>query len=204
MMLCRKNKIGEGWQYAVYDIGNKQVYKKFHSKWRLFWIITKTIFPFKYNSIWKIPSYVKSSRRRAMDSFRFLNACHIEKKLIGNFVQKNDLDFVQDKVVPLGQYLDKCSLLEGKKVIDDFVALNKIFLQKGFIDKSFNIGKNFGINKSNSVILIDIGELYSDPREIKKQIQNRAWTKHYVVEHISEELRAYFVQQMDDNFLKKF
>ena len=161
-------KIGEGWQYSTYDIGNGRVYKKFHSKPRAYWNIIKTTFPFNKNPIWRIPSYARSSRLQALESFNFLEKSEINRSLFGNFIRKNHLDFEQDKVITIKDHLKIISTEDGEKIIDDFIKLNKHFIQKGFIEKSFNIGQNFGVNSNRDIVLIDIGELWSDPEKIRK------------------------------------
>jgi len=105
---------------------------------------------------------------RAVASLHFLEENNIDKSLCGNWVKKDGLDIEQDKVIPISEYLKRCAISEGKNIINEFIALNKVFVRKGFIDKSFNICKNFGIDEKNNVILIDIGELYNDIHEIKE------------------------------------
>jgi hypothetical protein len=74
-------------------------------------------------------------------------------------------------------------------------------LERGVIDKSFNITKNYGLNEKDEIVLIDIGELFDDPERIKQQCIDRAWDKDYVAGCIeNEDARKYFVQEMDKNF----
>ena len=57
------------------------------------------------------------------------------------------------------------------------------------------------LNKENQIILIDIGELFDDPAQIKKQISDRSWDKKYVAGCIKNvNVREYFTKQMDENF----
>ena len=88
-----------------------------------------------------------------------------------------------------------------KSIVDQFIILNKQLLEKGIIDKSFNITKNYGINEAGELILIDIGELFDSLERIRNQIIRRAWDKHYVAGCIkNEEAREYFIKKMDENF----
>lgn len=63
-------KIGEGWQYSVYDLGNGKVLKKFHSTLRSYWVIFKTIFPFKDDPIWMIPKFSRSMKKTHFDHLK--------------------------------------------------------------------------------------------------------------------------------------
>jgi len=105
----------------------------------------------------------------------------------------NKLDYEQDKVQPLNN--------PNKPLIDKFIIFNKKLLEAGIIDKSFNITKNYGINDSGEIILIDIGELFDDPIRVKKQLLDRVWDKNCVAGCIKDkEVREYFIKEMDKNF----
>ena len=194
-------KVGEGWQYSVYDLENDRVFKKFHSTVKLYWVILKDVFPFKDDSLLKVPSFAKSSKTKALASFKIIKQNKIPASWIGNPKFLNDLDYEQDKAKPLHEVFGNYSTEEIKKIIDKFIIFNKKLLELGVIDKSFNITKNFGLNKSGEIILIDIGELFDNPERIKKQILDRAWDKPYVAGCIADlSAREYFIAQMDQNF----
>jgi hypothetical protein len=194
-------KIGEGWQYSVYDLENGRVLKKFHSLFDSYRIIIKTTFPFNTDPVWAIPGYVKGMKRTAIESFKIIERLKVPMDIIGNpkFVRK--LDFEQDKAIPFHDIFASASIEEAKSYIDRFIEFNKELLKLGLIDKSFNITKNFGVSNSGNVILIDIGELFDDPKQIENQLKTRAWTKHYVCDYIKDPIaREYFISEMDRCF----
>jgi tRNA1(Val) A37 N6-methylase TrmN6 len=84
-----------------------------------------------------------------------------------------------------------------------FAQKNKVVaVENNLIDKSFNIGANFGLNKQGEIVLSDIGELWSNPENIKKQIEKRVWSYDYILRYLpSEKLREYFISKMDQIFL---
>jgi hypothetical protein len=197
-------KIGEGWQYKTYDLQNGRVFKKFHSIFGLYWIILRDIFPFRDDPIWKVPSFVRSSKKKALHSFEIIKGKKVPLLWLGNPKLLNGLNYEQDKTQPLHKVFNKSNTAQIKFFIDKFVWFNKKLLESGVIDKSFNISKNFGLNKNGEIILIDIGELFDDPRRIKKQLKDRAWSASYVVGCIAnKEAREYFIEQMDKNFANK-
>jgi len=197
-------KIGEGWQYRVYDLENGRVFKKFHSIIGLYWIILKETYPFKGDSIWEVPSFAKSSIKKARHSFEILKKGTLPLEWLGNPRFLDKLDYEQDKAQPLHKVFEKSSTAELKMLIDKFIIFNKKLLEKGVIDKSFNITKNFGLNKKSEIILIDIGELFDDPQRIKQQFKDRAWDRNYVSGRIKNiEAQKYFIEQMDKNFRLK-
>jgi hypothetical protein len=194
-------KIGNGWQYDVYDLGNGRVLKKFHSPIKSYWVILKAIFPFKEDSLLKVPSFSRGMKRTALLSFEVLKRNNIPNNWTGNPKFLNALDFEQDKVLPIHDAFLNADISFIKNVIDKFVDFNKQLLKSGIIDKSFNITKNYGLNAKGEIILIDIGELFDDSERINKQRKERAWSKSYVAECIKdEEARNYFITEMDKNF----
>ena len=94
-------KIGEGWQYGVYDLENGRVLKKFHSFIKSYWVVLKTIFPFRDDPMMMIPDFSRSMKRKALVSFEILKRRQIPPAWIGNPKFLNELDFEQDKVRPL-------------------------------------------------------------------------------------------------------
>jgi len=194
-------KIDEGWQYSVYDLNNGRVLKKFHSPIKSYWVILKTIFPFREDSFTKIPKFSKGMKKTALDSFKVLKTKNIPTDWIANPHFLNELDFEQDKALPLHDVFLRSDVSSMKNVIDKFIIFNKRFLDLGVIDKSFNITKNYGLNTKNEIVLIDIGELFDSGDAIKEQLRSRAWNKSYVAGCIqNEEVRSYFIEEMDKNF----
>jgi hypothetical protein len=192
--------LGRGWQYSVYDLGNGRVLKKYNSVPVGYLHIFKTCFPFKDDPVWRLPSYYKGCKETARDSLQKLPTLTLENWKMGNPKILNSLDYEHDKVVPLHDHFGNVDTQAGKQTIDAFIAFNKQLIESGLIDKSFNITKNFGLDVQGRVVLIDIGELFTSPISIEKQIRNRAWSAHYVVDPLPEALRAYFVEEMDKAF----
>jgi len=198
-------KIGEGWQYGVYDLGNGRVLKRFHSPVKSYWVTLKSVFPFRDDPLSSVPSFVKSAKRKALASFETLKKIQIPSAWLGNPKFLDGLDYEQDKATPLHDIFEKSDTATIKIIIDKFIIFNKQLLENGIIDKSFNITRNFGLDEDGNIILIDIGELFDSPERIKKQFADRAWDKKYVAGEIkNKEAREYFIQRMDENFSLDF
>jgi hypothetical protein len=194
-------KLGEGWQYGIYDLGNGRVFKKFHSLPKSYWVILKNTFPFQNDPIGKVPSYSRSVKRKAIESFNVLKRHDIPRTWIGNPKFLTGLDFEQDKCEPLHEAFEKSDTAGIKKLIDRFIDFNKDLFKRGVIDKGFNITKNYGLSKDGAMILTDIGELFDDPQRIRQQLKDRAWDKPYVAGCIkNKEAREYFIARMDEEF----
>lgn len=193
-------RLGRGWQYTVYDLGNGRVLKKYNSTLWAYLIPLRDCFPYIRHPLWKIPSYVRGCKETAQTSLLKVSQGRIEARFMGNPVLKGGLDYEQDKVEPLQDYFRRASVKESKDAIDSFVRLNYLLLEKGMIDKSFNICKNFGKNNNGEIIIIDLGELYSSEAAIRRQREKRAWAMPYVLYSLPKEVRVYFIEQMDKNF----
>lgn len=194
-------KIGEGWQYSVYDLENGRVLKKFHSFIQSYWVILKTIFPSKDDPLMMVPDFSRSMKKKALASFAILKRKNIPSDWLGNPRFINELDFEQDKAKPLHDVFANSDVFTTKQVIDKFILFNKRLLEMEVIDKSFNITKNYGLNEKDEIVLIDIGELFDDPVQINQQCVNHAWDRNYVSGCIqNEHARKYFIEEMNKNF----
>jgi hypothetical protein len=196
--------LGRGWQYSVYDLGNGRVIKKHNSRLTAYLVMLKACFPYIKHPIWKFSEYYQSIYNNAVDSMRKIQATHLNMKLFGNpKILENGYEYEQDISRSIDLYVANINLEEGKKIIDKFIQLNHLLVENNLIDKSFNMGRNFGVNQNGEVILIDLGELYSNPDNIKKQISKKMWRESYVLNAVPKKLQAYFLEQMDKNFYEK-
>lgn len=189
--------LGRGWQYSVYDLENGRVIKKMNSRFLAYLQMLKGCFPYTKLGINQFPKMFQASVNMATNSIRSLKKISFDKKLLGNpkFFE-NSLEYEQDKIIPVEDYLKTISVEEGKKAIDEFYNFNINLISLGFIDKSFAIAKNFGIDHQGKIILSDLGELYFSP-ELRNQIQKRPWAANYVIKPLPKNLRNYFVEKMD-------
>jgi len=193
-------KIGRGWQYTVYYIGNNRVRKIFNTKKQAFSIFIKECFPYTKFPVWKFSKLRGELMDKAKVSISWVKDTNLDPSLFGNPTILNETDYEQDMVVPLDRHLQEISLDHGKAVTDEFIELNKFFVANNVIDKSFLIGKNYGVNKQGKIILTDIGELFIGKEKIEKQIKLKPWDHSYVTKTLPKKLRSYFIESMNRNF----
>lgn len=153
-------------------------------------------FPYTQHAIWKIPGFYRGCRNDAVESIHKLTQLKLEPWMLGNPNFLGELNYEQDKLVPLHQHLKHLDQGAGEEVIDRFVEFIKTLLEYGLIDKGFNITQNFAIDLENRIILMDLGELFSGDRAVL-QITKRAWSAKYVLEGIPENLRGCFLEKME-------
>ncbi len=194
--------LGRGWQYSAYDLGNGRVLKKRNTKLQAYRTMLVDCFPYTKMSFTKFPDFYKWGGEEARGSLQKILNSTIDQSVFGHpKILDNGIDYEQDKAVPIKDYLKTASFLDSKLVVDKFIELNKILVKSKLIDKSFNIGKNFGLNEKGEIVLIDLGEIWSSPENIQKQITNKAWMRPYVLKPMpSKELLAYFITRMNESF----
>src|SRR5579863_8707903 len=137
-------KLGQGWQYTTYDLENGRVLKKFHSLIKSYWVLSRDMFPFNSDPLWELPGFSRNSKEKALASLEILKKGIIPSEWIGNPKFLNGLDYEQDKARPLHDVFLNLDTGAIKSLIDEFITFNKKLLDKGIIDKGFNITKNYG------------------------------------------------------------
>ncbi|OGF83341.1 hypothetical protein A3B18_02025 [Candidatus Giovannonibacteria bacterium RIFCSPLOWO2_01_FULL_46_13] len=192
-------KLGEGWQYSVYNLGNGRVLKKYHHWLSSAWVMFKDLLNEKEHSIFEIPSFIVDLDGKAKESIKIIGRRTIPMSWLGNPKFLNDLDYEQDKVIPLHAVFESSTTAQINEIIDVVLDFNKELLARGVIDKSFNITKNYGLDKKSKIVLIDFGELYDEPANIRKQLTKKIWHKSYVGGYIKDlDARKYFLEKMDE------
>jgi hypothetical protein len=197
-------KINQGWQYTVYDLANGRVLKKINSTLANYFIIVRDTFPFIKHPLWKIPSKVKRCRQEAFESMRILRATKVDCWRLGNPRVLSKCSYEQDKVISVRQYWQNFLPAEKKKIINDFVELNKYLVANFFIDRNFCLADNFSINGDGKIIMSDLGEIIADPQKIQACLRERPWASPDVTNALPQDLQSYFIDKMDETFYGKY
>jgi hypothetical protein len=191
-------KIGEGYFYNVFDIGNQRVFKK----GKKFIDIAKNVRGNSKNFF--VQTFVKAS-------WHFFSCFHATKKiqkkvtkypnLLGVFGNPNFLSCVnyeQDKITPLMDYFASHNEDENKIMVDKYVSLIETLLEYGIHDYVYKFKNSYGINKEGNLIMVDFNEVtFSKSRTIQFVIENqweneaqfRKYENGNLKEYIGEKLR---------------
>ena len=193
-------KLGRGWQYTTYDIGGNRVLKKLNSKLIAYCVLLHDCFPYITHPFWKFPTYYKRCKSEAAQSLESVKQNTINSSMLGNPVIHDDLSYEQDMLTPLRICLERGTVEQGEKIIDDFAVFNKILIEHSIIDRNFLITDNFGMNSRGEIVLMDLGELYFNKEMIQKHITEQPWKSEDVILSLPKTLRAYFIKKMDESF----
>lgn len=189
-------KIGRGWQYTVYDIGNNRVLKKQNTYIQTFWQIFFYRFPFNIKRAFR-GNY--KMIRHANESIAFLRTSIIPSQYLANPKFLSDNSYEQDKVVPINIYFKKHNLDQNKLVIHRYIELCFIFWEYGFGDVPFKLNKNYGVNSNGEVVLFDLGELYFTKEKALERVNSKHWYKTNIKDN---KVKEYYVHLMDTFFTK--
>lgn len=193
--------LGRGWQYTVYDLGGGRVLKRHNSALAACYIMLHDSFPYIHHPLWVLPRLHREAQAAACRSLSTLRSHTLEPWMLANPTLRDDDSYEQDKVTPLDLLLRSASREEGERLIDAFVAFNRELVSAHLIDKSFDIGNNFGLDSQRRVVLIDLGELVCEREAIEAQMRARIWSAHYVLSGVPQRLHAYFLAKMDEAFM---
>lgn len=200
MKLSHYKKIGTGYFYTVYDIGNGRVRKK---------IKNKILFCFHIFlcEIWQL-----NVIRQLRDSFAILKKIPgiyqkiqmvPKQSLFGNPVFLDKLNYDQDKVIIINEIIHTKSFQETCRIIDDYILLIQELWKYGMHEKIHNFTINNGINEQGQVILIDFNEVIFDPVEIKKRIADKIYQTRFSYKQLPHHIKKYYQEQMDTHITIK-
>ena len=194
-------KIGRGWQYVVYDLGNGRVRKQKYLKIAQYALIyldtcsSKNHFP--VIEAYKEMQRVNSDERASVEYVKKIDTI-LDKNILGNPVFVSSKVYEQDKVVPLRDALREVSFARGKEILDKYRELIYRTWEYGFSDRIFNFTINNGLTSTGEIIQLDFGELAFDKDEVRKRIFERRWLKSWSYLTFPEgELKRYYEILMD-------
>lgn len=190
-------KIGEGYYYNVYDIGNDRVYKKIKSKIRIFFfiLISRVFHPDffrEYKNVTNSSENVKIKYKEIKDECNDLS-------LLGNpKFKENILEYTQDKVLIIKKFLEKSKTEEQKEIVEKYILLIKKLWAYGISDRVFNFTVNNGLNKNEDLILLDFNEITFSQKDIEEDIKKEIWIHRWSFSHLNPEIKNYYKKRMKE------
>lgn len=196
----RKNGyIGNWVQYFVYDLFNWKVLKRktsFLKKLQIFhgwWpdLEYKILLKYSFNTT----KDTKLAKKYILNNKNLLH-------LFGNPEYPNKFfgkyDFIQDKLTPLDRYLQNNNFEDNKIVLMKYISFLLDNWKYGFCDKIFNFDRNFWVDENWNMIMLDFGELSFSKNEVEESINQKIWLIRESYMDLSEELKLYFKNIMDE------
>lgn len=193
-------KIGQGYYYNVYDLGNGRVVKNIKSRFDRFFTICK-LSAFFLPVVWSEFSRSEVERQKIPGLYKTLQTQERDLSILGNPKFINETDYEQDLVIVLDDALKASDLNQQKKLIDLFIESIFSNWKQGFSERVFNFTINNGLDKNGKVVLLDFDEITFEKSEALKRINNKRWLRAASLRFFeftySKELKDYYIVQME-------
>src|ERR1700712_5392849 len=197
-MFNGNKKVGEGYYYLVYDIGNGRVIKKQKKNIRFFLYILYI----NKTSLQGISEYKKALRNiniiRA--SYDKLVGLIPDLSIIGNPIFIGGINYTQDNAAQLKDVLANKSEAESINLLEEFIKVIKELWKYGCHEKSLNFFTNFGLSKDGKVILIDFNEITFNKADVIADVKKMKWLNNWSYAHLPEKLQNYYRQRLKEEF----
>lgn len=193
--------LAEGFQYKVYTIDDQKVFKEelgyLNRLFKIFKITRSRNFSF-LNSIKK----AIISDRKNKESLRIMKdkLKNIPTEIFADpeFVG-NTSNFTQNKVLIINQFLKKSEDIEVKRIIDEYVELQKRFWSYGMHDAVHKFQSNYGVDSQRKLVCIDFGEFVFNKEDVKNNIEKKGWLKRSSYQKWEDsEIKRYYTEKMNE------
>lgn len=186
-------KVGQGLQFNVYSNRNKVIKKSTSKIQRASKLIKWT--PGLLLKPIKLMNEINKSVLIGKNSIDNIRKSGIDLELLANPIfNKNEIQ--QDKVEILSDYLRR-DFEKSKIWIDKFIELMVECWKNGFSERVFNLTINNGVDKEGRVVLIDLGELTFEKKEVRNAIKIKRWEKSWSFNcDMNKEVKEYYKKQM--------
>jgi hypothetical protein len=188
--------IGRGLQYEAYLTEDNRVLKKPTT----FWTKCFRLMDWGYKNPFKVFWEAVSVTRIAEESVTFIrtHSSTLDLRIFGNPVFDSDeLSYIQDRALTIGDYFESHTLEENKKIIDAYISTMVYMWRYGIADSIFNFTCNNAVTNEGKVIVIDLGEFVFSKREAALLIKQRKWLTQHSYTHLNNQiLKQYFKDQM--------
>jgi hypothetical protein len=193
---CVMRKIGEGYFYNVYDLGNGRVLKKVKSGPALFFGILKKNF-----GHWRIFREYKKAIRQLVNMDELYKQMLQQIKepwMLGNPEFIDGISYTQDKVTVLKDVLHQnSSEVMFKKYVELYIDHIKLFWNYGCHELVYNFTINTGVDSNGRLIAIDFNEVTFAKDNAIKSITDSEWLHRWSYYCMSSSEKKYYKQRME-------
>lgn len=169
--------LSRGAQFSV-TVGGETVYKKLHSVEESVAVFRSWGFGLLGKDINQLAVSKLDQAKATLSKIQELLKSHPELAAsLANPRIEDNWDYKQDKVTVFGAALRHSSRTQAKILIDKFIDLWLYHLEYGLADLVFNPTVNYGVNKDNNVVLIDLGEPTFEREDMIRAVSEKEWKR---------------------------
>ncbi len=198
--------LAEGFEYKVYLIENSRVFKKKINYLNRLFKIFKITRKRKFSLIQSCIKSFVSDRKNSLALIEIKKRLKtIPNQLFANPVFiKNSLNFTQDFVITVDEYLKSSDTQEMKRVVDDHIRFQETLWTYSVHDGVYKFQSNYGINSSGKLVCIDFGEYIFTKDEVLKNIEKHKWLNRTSYKNWSDkEVKDYYTKKMEESITKE-
>lgn len=187
-------RLGAGWQYNAYDLGQGRVLKVPRSHAERMRIALSLYGTMPGYSRAQAAAWAENVHATTMRSYCLLEQAlpHIDAALLGNPTLLGHGIYEQDRLVILADAFARHGFTTNTDTIDAFIETTHTLWRWGLGEGVFNFTVNFGIAASGAVVLCDLGELTQCRSTVGRAIANQVWLERWSFANLPDErLRSY-------------
>jgi len=186
-------KIGQGLQFKVYDLGNGRVLKLPTSRLSMFTRLLLWTPSYFYHPFNLVQEATKIRDERT-ESLLGVQRRTIPLSLLAHpLISLSRIE--QDKVTVLKNYLSTYE--QAQTWIDKYISFIFECWKHGFSERTYNLTVNNGVNSSGEIVLLDFGELTFSHDHVAHAISIRRWEKAWsFTKDLDERVKTYYSKQM--------
>jgi hypothetical protein len=189
-------KIGEGYYYNVYDIGNGRVLKKQKDKFSIFFHILVTSKGSVIHAYKKSKEVSNTILKLRKEYEEILNKVS-DTSLLGNPTLLQGIDYTQDKADRVREDVNLLSEQQFTLLIINYTNLIKQLWTFGINESVYNFTLNNGYNTEGEYILVDFNEVTFDIEKVLQDIKSKFWLGQWAYQLLSETHKKIFRELME-------
>lgn len=168
-------KLGEGYYYRVYALGNARVLKRQTTSLSK---LRKLVSWYNLSpaATLKAALSLHAKKSASLNQSKRLAAIPALQEALGNPRFVNTWEYEQDRAIPLQEFERTSSDGEFLRYVDEYTALVKSLWEYGYADKVFNFTLNAGVSRgTGKVILLDFNEFTERKEKAADHIRREKW-----------------------------
>lgn len=187
-------RIGSGYYYNVFDLGNGRVRKLEKSFLERF--IHIAAFEKTPRNIF---AQLRLTGRKAelRKEYEQLLAA-VDPALLGHPRLLAGLAYEQDWATVLEEIVKYSPEAKVRHVIDQYVELVLLSWEYGFSDRVYNFTINNGLTKEGRIVLLDFNEITFLKEDVRNSIVARRWSRSWSCRSLPPSYRTYYERRMDE------
>jgi hypothetical protein len=196
-------RLGAGWQYHAYDLGDGRVLKVPISRSALIHIALERRRNDPAYSPEQATAWAAAVVSGVQRSYRVLENVlpHLDARLLGNPELLGHGVYEQDKLLMIGDYISHHTFPENAAIIDRYVDTTLELWQWGISEDVFNFTVNSGIGRDDGVVLCDLGDITASKTTVQRMVSNQVWLNRYSYNtlpdvRLKEYVRARLAEQL--------